>query len=184
MKTIKIVKIVGVAAVILLFTTIVFSGFFFEATHKVTQEILSPTDLDILQVETIIVTALCTAYALLMFPWLLYFMKIEKKSGLQYFSLYPITGGKTAKTTAIVLTLLNAVTAIGFYIMYMTYTHNNAVQATADSQLSILTLLCLAIIFWGGTYLVYGSVYGAKRVKNIIKKKREKRRARREQANS
>ena len=184
MKTIKIVKIVGITAVILLFTTIVFSGFFFEAIHKVTQEVFSPTDIDVLHIETIIITALCTAYTLLMFPWLLYFMKIEKKSGLQYFSLYPITGGKAAKVTAIALTLLNAVTAIGFYIMYMAYTHGGSVQATTYSQSRVLTLLCLAIIFWGGTYLAYGSVYGAKRMKNIIKKKREKRKARREQAKS
>ena len=93
MKAIKIVKIVGMAAVALLFVTILSSGFFFEATHKVIQGVLSPTDFNILQVETSIITALCVTYTLLLFPWLFYFMKIEKKSGLQYFSIYPITSG-------------------------------------------------------------------------------------------
>lgn len=181
MKAIKIVKIVGITAVTMLFVTIITSGFFFEATHKVAQEVLRPTDFNILQVETITITALCTTYALLLLPWLLYFMKIEKKSGLQYLSLYPMTSGKTGKIVAITLTALNAATAIGFYIQYIAYTQNTNLHASADNQLSILTVLCLAIIFWGGTYLVYGSIYGAKRMKNIIKKKREKRRARREQ---
>ena len=183
MKAIKIVKIVGIAAVSLLFITLISSGFFFEATHKVTSEILSPTDFDILQVETIIITALGTAYTLLLLPWLLYFMKIEKKSGLQYFSIYPMTGSKAGKVVAVALTILNAATAIAFYTKYMTYTHDTSLLSTADNQMSILTMLCLAIIFWGGTYLAYGSVYGAKRIKNIIKRKREKRRARREQTN-
>ncbi len=184
MKAIKIVKFVGIAAVTLLFITLMSSGFIFEATHTVTQtltqNILSPTDFNILQVETSIITSLCVTYTLLLLPWILYFMKIEKKSGLQYFSLYPLTGGKASKIAAIALTVLNATTAIGFYILYMRYTHVTTLRL-AESQLSILTLLCFAIIFWGGTYLVYGSVYGVKRVKNIIKKKREKRKARREQ---
>ena len=182
MKAIKIVKVVGITAIITLFVTLISSGFLFEATHKVTQEVLSPTDFDILQVETIIITSLCITYALLLFPWLLYFMKIEKKSGLQYLSLYPMTSGKIGKIVAIVLTALNAATAIGFYIEYMTYTHSDSLNITAENQLSILTMLCFAIIFWGGTYLIYGSVYGAIRMKNIIKKKREKRKARHEQA--
>ena len=182
MKAIKIIKIVGITATTMLFVTLISSGFLFEATHKVTQEVLSPTDFNILQVETIVITALCITYTLLLFPWLLYFIKIEKKSGLQYLSLYPISGGKTSKIAGIALTVLNAATAIAFYIQYMTYTHDASLHATADNQLSLLTILCLAIIFWGGTYLIYGSVYGAKRMKNIIKKKREKKKARREQA--
>ena len=181
MKAIKIIKIVGITAVTMLFATLISSGFFFEATHKVTQEVLQPTDFNILQVETIIITALCLTYTLLLFPWLLYFMKIEKKSGLQYLSLYPMTSGKVGKIIAIALTAINAATVIGFYVQYMTYTHNTNLHATADNQLSLLTILCLTIIFWGGTYLIYGSVYGAKRMKNIIKKKREKRKIRREQ---
>lgn len=175
MKVIKIVKIAGMTAVTLLFATLMSSGFFFEATHKVTHETLLPTDFNILQVETIIITALCITYTLLLLPWFLYFMKIEKKSGLQYLSLYPMTSGKTNKIIAIALTILNAVTAIGFYILYITYTHVPNLHTTAESQLSILTMLCFAIIFWGGTYLTYGSVYGIKRMKNIIKKRREKR---------
>ena len=182
MKAIKIIKIVGITAVTMLFVTLISSGFIFEATHKVTQEVLQPTDFNILQVETIIITALSITYTLLLFPWLLYFMKIEKKSGLQYLSLYPMTSGKTGKIVAILLTALNAVTAISFYVQYMTYTHDASLHATADNQFSLLTILCLAIIFWGGTYLIYGSVYGTKRMKNIIKKKREKRKVRREQA--
>ena len=185
MKAIKIVKIVGIAVVALLFVTLVSSGFFFEATHQATsQGILSHTDFDILQVETIIITALCTTYTLLLLPWLLYFMKIEKKSGLQYLSIYPMTSGRVGKIIAIALTFLNAATAIGFYLLYMSYTHDSAREFIAESQLAILTMLCFAIIFWGGTYLAYGSVYGAKRLKNIIKRKREKRKARREQTNS
>jgi hypothetical protein len=66
----------------------------------------------------------------------------------------------------------------------MSYTHDSAREFIAESQLAILTMLCFAIIFWGGTYLAYGSVYGAKRLKNIIKRKREKRKARREQTKS
>ena len=182
MKAIKIVKIVGMAAVALLFVTILSSGFFFEATHKVIQGVLSPTDFNILQVETSIITALCVTYTLLLFPWLFYFMKIEKKSGLQYFSIYPITSGKVGKIVSVVLTILNAATAIAFYALYMSYTHNSSRQLIAESELALLTILCFAIIFWGGTYLAYGSVYGVKRVKNIIKRKREKRKARREQA--
>ena len=181
MKAIKIIKIVGLTTVTLLFVTLISSGFFFEATHKVTQEVLSPTDFNILQVETIIITALCITYTLLLFPWLLYFIKLEKKSGLQYLSLYPMTSGKIGKIVAIALTALNAATVIGFYIQYMTYTHDARLHTAAESQLSVLTILCFAIIFWGGTYLVYGSLYGAKRMKNIIKKKREKRKARRNQ---
>ena len=181
MKTIKTVKIVGITATIMLFVTIMSSGFIFKATHKVTQEVLSPTNFNILQVETIIITALCITYTLLLLPWLLYFIKIEKKSGLQYLSLYPMTSGKKGKIIAIALTAINAATTIGFYILYLTYTHNKNLHSTAESQLSILTMLCFAIIFWGGTYLIYGSVYGARRMKNIIKKKREKRKAHREQ---
>ncbi len=182
MKAIKIVKIVGITAVTMLFVTLISSGFLFEATHKVTQEVVLPTDFNILQVETIIITALCITYTLLLFPWLLYFMKIEKKSGLQYFSLYPMTSGRTGKIAAIALTALNAATVISFYIQYITYTQNANLYTKADNQLSILTILCLAIIFWGGTYLIYGSLYGAKRMKNIIKKKRERKKERREQA--
>ena len=184
MKAIKIVKIVGMVAVTLLFITLVSSGFFFEATHKAAQGILAETDFDILQVETSIITALCTTYALLLLPWLLYFMKIEKKSGLQYLSIYPMTSGKLGKIISIALTFLNAATAIAFYLLYISYTHDSGRQPIPESQLAILTMLCFAIIFWGGTYLAYGSVYGVKRVKNIIKRKREKRKARREQPNS
>ncbi len=184
MKAIKIVKIVGITAVTLLFVTLMSSGFIFEATHKVSQKVLTQTEFNILNVETIIITSLCTAYTLLLLPWLIYFMKIEKKSGLQYLSLYPMTGGKAEKIVAIALTALNAATAIGFYIFYMRYTNDATLHIIPESQLSILALLCFAIIFWGGTYLIYGSVYGAKRVKNIIKKKREKRKSRREQTST
>ena len=136
MRAIKIVKIIGITAVTLLFVTIISSGFFFEATHKVAQEVLQPTEFNILQVETIIITALCITYALLLLPWLLYFMKIEKKSGLQYLSLYPMTSGKAGKIVAIALTALNAATAIGFCIQYVTYTQNTSLHTIADNQLS------------------------------------------------
>ena len=179
MKAIKVVKIVGITAIIMLFVTLISSGFIFEATHKVAQDVILPTDFNILQVETIIITALSITYALLLFPWLLYFIKIEKKSGLQYLSLYPMTSGKIGKIVSIALTTLNAVTVISFYIQYIAYTQNTNLHLKADSQLSILTILCLAIIFWGGIYLIYGSLYGAKRMKNIINKKRERRKARR-----
>jgi ABC-type nickel/cobalt efflux system permease component RcnA len=106
-------------------------------------------------------------------------MKIEKKSGLQYFSLYPMTAGKASKIASIILTLLNAVTAVGFYLLYLNYL-KNVTPKESDGQLSILTILSCGIIFWGGTYMIYGSVYGAKRIKAIIKKKREKRKQRRE----
>ena len=156
MKAIKIIKIVGLTTVTLLFVTLISSGFFFEATHKVTQEVLSPTDFNILQVETIIITALCITYTLLLFPWLLYFIKLEKKSGLQYLSLYPMTGKIVGKITAIALTVLNGVTAVVFYFLYLNYIKSSA-EISANSQLYVLTLLCCAIIFWGGVYLVYGS---------------------------
>ncbi len=179
MKTINIIKTAGLTAVSLLFITLLSAAFHFEATHKVVQDILTPTDFNILQVDTILITALCTTYSLLLLPWLHYFMKIDKKSGLQYFSLYPMSGGKTSKITSILLTILNAATAIGFYLLYIDYLKNVSPKQS-DGQLTILTTLSCGIIFWGGTYLIYGSIYGAKRIKNIIKKKREKRRLRRE----
>ena len=179
MKTIKIIKIAGLTTVTLLFTTLLSAAFHFEATHKVVRDIITPTSFNILQVDTILITTLCTTYSLLLLPWLYYFLKIEKKSGLQYFSLYPMTAGKASKIASILLTLLNAITAIGFYLLYLNYL-KNITPKESEGQISILTTLCCGIIFWGGTYLIYGSIYGTKRVKAIIKKKREKRRERRE----
>ena len=179
MKAIKAVKVVGLTTVRLLFITLMSAAVHFEATHKAVQFILTPTEFDILQVNTVLVTALCVTYSLLLLPWLLYFTKIEKKSGLQYFSLYPMTGSRRGKVVAIALTILNAVTAIGFYLLYMNYL-KNVTPKHPDGELSILTMLCCAIVFWGATYLIYFSLYGVKRVKDIIKRKREKRRARRE----
>ena len=179
MKTTKIIKVAGLTTVTLLFVTLLSAAFHFEATHTVVRDILTPTGFNILQVDTILITALCTTYTLLLLPWLHYFMKIEKKSGLQYFSLYPMTAGKASKIASIILTLLNAVTAIGFYLLYLNYL-KNVTPKESDGQLSILTILSCGIIFWGGTYMIYGSVYGAKRIKAIIKKKREKRKQRRE----
>lgn len=181
MRTINIIKIAGLTTVSLLFITLLSAAFHFEATHKVVQDILTPTDFNILQVDTILITALCTTYSLLLLPWLHYFLKLDKKSGLQYFSLYPMTGGKSGKITAILLTFLNAATAIGFYLLYINYL-KNVFPKQSDGQLTVLTVLTCGIIFWGATYLIYGSIYGARRIKNIIKKKREKRRLRHQAA--
>ena len=179
MKAIQFIKIAGLTTVTLLFVTLLSAAFHFEATHKVVQSILTPTEFNILQVDTILITALCTVYLLLLLPWIHYFLKLDKKSGLQYFSLYPMTAGKTSKTVSIILTMLNAVTAVGFYLLYINYLKNVAPKHS-DGQLTVYIILCCGIIFWGGTYIAYGSVYGARRIKEIIRRKREKKRLQRE----
>jgi hypothetical protein len=75
---------------------------------------------------------------------------------------------------------LNGVTAIAFYFLYFDYAKSSS-PVSSDSQLSILTLLCCAIVFWGAVYLVYGSLYGVRRFKDIAKKMRERRNLRRMQ---
>jgi hypothetical protein len=182
MKIINIVKYGGLTVVSLLFVSLLAVAFCFEATHEVSDtasSILTPTDFNILQVNTVLVTAMCLAYALLLLPWMLYFLRIDKKSGLQYLSLYPMTGKIVGKITAIALTVLNGVTAVVFYFLYLNYIKSSA-EISANSQLYVLTLLCCAIIFWGGVYLVYGSLYGVRRFKDIVKKLRERRKLRRQ----
>ena len=186
MKIINIVKYGGLAAITSLFVSLLAVGFYFEATHEVsvigdaTLPVLSSSDFNILQVNTVLVTAMCVAYAMLLLPWMLYFARIDKKSGLQYWSLYPMTGKRVGKVVAIALTILNAVTAIAFYFLYFDYAKSSS-PVSSDSQLSILTLLCCAIVFWGAVYLVYGSLYGVRRFKDIAKKMRERRNLRRMQ---
>jgi hypothetical protein len=186
MKIINIVKYGGLAAITLLFVSLLAVGFYFEATHEVSVigdaalPVLSSSDFNILQVNTVLVTAMCVAYAMLLLPWMLYFARIDKKSGLQYWSLYPMTGKRVGKVVAIALTILNGVTAIAFYFLYFDYAKSSS-PVSSDSQLSILTLLCCAIVFWGAVYLVYGSLYGVRRFKDIAKKMRERRNLRRMQ---
>jgi hypothetical protein len=126
MKIINIVKYGGLAVVSLLFVSLLVVAFCFEATHEVSfgdaaSSVLTSTDFNILQVNTVVVTAICLAYALLLLPWILYFLRIDKKSGLQYLSLYPMTGKMVGKITAIALTVLNGVTAVVFYFLYLNY---------------------------------------------------------------
>ncbi|MBQ8734905.1 MAG: hypothetical protein IJY75_02845 [Bacteroidaceae bacterium] len=184
MKVKNIIKFVGLTTTHLLFVSLLVVGFFFEATHSVdvNNRTLVSTEFNILNINTIIITALCTTYALLLLPWILYFMRFDKKSGLQYFSVYPMTGKYIGKVVAVLLTALNLLTGITFYIIYIIYISNVGKYALhAESQLAVLTMLCCAIIFWGGTYLIYGSLYGVRRFKDIIKRKRERRKLRKQQ---
>lgn len=178
MKTTNIIKLIGITVISLLFISILSVGIYFEATHNGSQDYRNIADFNILNIYTVNITALCIIYALLMIPWILYFIRIEKKSGLQYFSIYPISGKDMSKYTSIALTFLNISTILFIYIKYLNYTNKYMYTIATDHQLSILGLLCCAIIFWGGVYMAYGSVYGIKRIKNIIKKKREKKRLR------
>ena len=176
-----IIKFAGLAATILLFVSLLFVGFFFEATHTTVSDTFETSAFNILNVNTIVITTLCTAYALLLLPWILYFIRFDKKSGLQYLSIYPMTGSRVGKVAAVALTILNMLTGIAFYIVYMMYVGSSSREITEESHLSMLTMLCCAIVFWGGTYLIYGSLYGVRRFKEIIRKKRERRKARKQQ---
>ena len=185
MKIVNIVKYGGLTVISLLFVSLLAVAFCFEATHEVScgdtsLSILTPTDFNVLQVNAVLVTAMCLAYALLLLPWLLYFLRIDKKSGLQYVSLYPMTGKKAGKIVAIALTILNGVTAVAFYFLYLNYLKTSP-EISTNSQMYVLALLCCAIIFWGGVYLIYGSLYGVRRFKEIVRKRRERRKQRRVQ---
>ena len=177
----NIIKFAGLAATILLFISLLFVGFFFEATHITVNDTLETSAFSILNVNTIVITTLCTAYALLLLPWILYFMRFDKKSGLQYLSIYQMTGKRAGKVAAVALTILNLLTGIAFYIVYVIYVSSTSREISEECHLSIVTMLCCAIVFWGGTYLIYGSLYGVRRFKEIIRKKRERRKARKQQ---
>lgn len=158
---------IGRNIIILLYILILSLYIWMQGTHSLKNGCINmpPATFSFSNINPIQTIIIALTYFQLFISWI-YYVEKEKKSKIDYFSLFPIGKGRLSKATAILLSTLNIFSTSLSYIFLCAYCLLTKWRILEDEYF-MLTAFIGAIIFWSIANFAYG-LFNPKVYKNIV----------------